>query len=513
MCAGAATAVVVARLRLLDVPLERDEGEYAYGGQLLLRGHPPFHLAYSMKMPGTAAAYAAVMATLGESPAGIRGGLLAFSAASALLLFLLARPLWGRATAAVAAVQFLVLAVLPTVLGQAAHATQFATFFCLAGTLAAARAPSAASAALAGALFGTAFLMKQHALLMAPIGLLLLAGRPLVGPGNLRLAAAFLAGALGPLLVTLALLASGRTLGRWWAWTFVYARDYVRVVRPGQSLAAFVAELRQMAAGAPVPLLLAAVGLARSLRGGQRGRERILLFGLTAFGLACAWPGLYARPHYFVPILPGLALAAAVGVTALSPPRPGAGGGWREAATLALVAASLGQPLWRYRDLLFRSTPEAVNRVLYGTNPFAEAAVIGRFLRHTMSSEGRLAVLGSEPEIYFYAQRLSATGYLYTYPLVDAHRNARRMQREMADEIGASRPEYVVFVNSSRSWHRGSLEGEPIYEWFVRYRARELERVGIVEMAAGVPSAYRWGAAARGQPAGGHWIEVLRRRR
>jgi hypothetical protein len=30
------------RFRLLDVPLERDEGEYAYGGQLILQGLPSY---------------------------------------------------------------------------------------------------------------------------------------------------------------------------------------------------------------------------------------------------------------------------------------------------------------------------------------------------------------------------------------------------------------------------------------------------------------------------------------
>ena len=37
--------VAVARLRLLNFPLERDEGEYAYAGQLMLQGIPPYELA------------------------------------------------------------------------------------------------------------------------------------------------------------------------------------------------------------------------------------------------------------------------------------------------------------------------------------------------------------------------------------------------------------------------------------------------------------------------------------
>ncbi|MCP3982767.1 MAG: hypothetical protein GY723_00165, partial [bacterium] len=42
------------RVRLLDVPLERDEGEYAYVAQLLLDGVPPYQQAYTMKLPGVA---------------------------------------------------------------------------------------------------------------------------------------------------------------------------------------------------------------------------------------------------------------------------------------------------------------------------------------------------------------------------------------------------------------------------------------------------------------------------
>ena len=50
----AVAVVAAARIRMLGLPLERDEGEYAYTGQLLLQGVTPYKLAYSMKLPGTA---------------------------------------------------------------------------------------------------------------------------------------------------------------------------------------------------------------------------------------------------------------------------------------------------------------------------------------------------------------------------------------------------------------------------------------------------------------------------
>ena len=39
----AAVAFVVLRAPFVSVPLERDEGEYAYAGQLILHGIPPYH--------------------------------------------------------------------------------------------------------------------------------------------------------------------------------------------------------------------------------------------------------------------------------------------------------------------------------------------------------------------------------------------------------------------------------------------------------------------------------------
>src|SRR5437016_14469074 len=53
--------VVFIRIHSLAIPLERDEGEYAYAGQLMLQGIPPYRLAYNMKFRGVCAAYALIM--------------------------------------------------------------------------------------------------------------------------------------------------------------------------------------------------------------------------------------------------------------------------------------------------------------------------------------------------------------------------------------------------------------------------------------------------------------------
>src|ERR1022692_4855542 len=94
------------RLRFRECALERDEGEYAYAGQLMLQGIPPYQLAYSMKLPGTAAAYSVILAVFGQTPSGIHIGLLLINAATTFLVFLLARHLFGPLTGLVAAASY-----------------------------------------------------------------------------------------------------------------------------------------------------------------------------------------------------------------------------------------------------------------------------------------------------------------------------------------------------------------------------------------------------------------------
>jgi hypothetical protein len=102
--------VAAVRLRLLNFPLERDEGEYAYSGQLMLQGIPPYQLAYNMKFPGTYAAYAVIMALFGQTPAGIHFGVLCMTTLTALMLFWLGRQILDWTAGMVATTAYAVMA-------------------------------------------------------------------------------------------------------------------------------------------------------------------------------------------------------------------------------------------------------------------------------------------------------------------------------------------------------------------------------------------------------------------
>src|SRR5207302_8286886 len=135
--------------------------------------------------------------------------------------------------------------------------------------------------------------------------------------------------------------------------------------------------------------------------------------------------------------------------------------------------------LWE-KKIFFGVSPVEACRLIYPDNPFAEAVKIAAYLREHTNPDDPIAVLGSEPEIYFYAQRHSATGYIYTYGLMEPQKYARRMQEEMIHEIESARPKFLVSVVMFNSWLTGRDSEQLIFKWADEYCDRNYEEVALV---------------------------------
>src|ERR1700675_3145697 len=218
LCYALLTLVIVLfaaiRWRVREMPLERDEGEYAYAGQLILQGIPPYQLAYNMKLPGSYAAYAAILAVFGQTARGIHVGLLLVNALTIFLLYLIAARLFGALAGLIAGASYAFLTTQPGVYGLAAHATHFVVLAALIGMILLLRAEETKSTALffcCGLAFGIAFLMKQPGILLGAFAFSFLAVK--CWPKNkrewgplARQLGIFLLGAALPFALTCALL-------------------------------------------------------------------------------------------------------------------------------------------------------------------------------------------------------------------------------------------------------------------------------------------------------------------
>jgi MFS family permease len=509
------------RLRLLDFPLERDEGEYAYTGQLMLQGIPPYQLSYNMKLPGTYAAYAVIMALFGQTTRGIHLGLILVNSATILLVYFLGKRLFGPICGMVAAASFALFSLSYSVLGLAAHATHFVTLFGVAGALSIWHALEKERDQLlfwSGVLLGFAFLMKQQGLFFCAFGgaMLLwyeLRRRPLQPRRLFARSALFASGAFLPLAIACAALAAAGVFARFWFWTFSYANQYASLTPLRRGWANFLAEFAVLWDAAPGIWILAGAGLVFILLRRKSVFPIVFTVALLGASLATACPGLYFRQHYFIPFLPALGIltgaAIQIGFDEIEHRQ------WKKTwllLPLVLFLAAAADTIMRHRILFFSISPDEAARAIYRENPFPEAREIGRYIREHSAPDSRLAVLGSEPEIYFYSQRRSATGYIYAYPLMEPQKYALAMQQEMIAEIEATKPEYVVFVNVPPSW-LGRPDSNPfIFDWIEKYGPAHWRTVGLIDVYPDRPALYRWDEKAVAiNPRSSSFIRIFRR--
>ena len=481
-------AVLIARIRLSGLPLERDEGEYAYGGQLLLLGIPPYKLAYSMKLPGTAGAYALIMSLFGQSIGAIHIGLALVNLGTIGLIYLLGRKLLNELGGILSAASYAVLSLMPYVLGTAAHATHFVVLFATAGAIILLRSADRQSRWLifgSGFLFGLGFLMKQPGIIFVFFGSLYLFcrdwrarfDRKAVLFRNLL----FLFGAAVPSLVTAFLLWKAGVFGNFWFWTVKYATQYGSQVSLGEGLQVFIGHFLGVLGTAWPIWVLGFAGLIALATNQTLRRRAGFVTTFTVFSALAVCPGLYFRPHYFILFLPALALmtgSAVVGMFHIQAktllPR---------FAVLLVLAISLAFPLWSERDFFFQLPLRQANMLINGTNPFPESIRISDYIRAQSDPEDKVAVLGSEPQIYFYSKRLSATGYIYTYALMEPQPYAHQMQEEMIHEIEAARPRFLVLVVMSKSWLVGPDSDQTIFRWADNYCEANYEEVGLINIS------------------------------
>ena len=493
--------VVVVRVRLLDVPLERDEGEYAYAGQLMLRGIPPYEQVYNMKLPGAYAAYALFLALFGQTARAVRLGLLLVNLGAILLVFRLGRRFSGDVAGVAAAATYALLSMGQAVLGPFAHSSHLVVLAALAGLdrlFAAFDRERRLDYLQGGGLLGLAVVMKQHGAAFLLFGALALLARQGRGPGaGRRLAAAGLPFALGaalPYLLTCAWLAAAGVFGSFWFWTVRYAAAYASEVGLADGMANLGNALRQVMAGGPLLWSAAGAGLGIVLLDRGAGPHRLMLAAFAGFACLAVCPGLYFRAHYFVALLPAIALLVGVALDGLR--RALAGAVPQRAAVAAAGLAFAGVfavSLGPQADYLFRSSPRDIARTSYGANPFPEMREVGRYIADHSTPRERIAVLGSEPELLFYARRLSATGHIYMYGPMGPPPFGSAMQRQMIRDIERNTPEWLVFVATPSSWARQPYSDRTLLSWSKRYAEEHYRPAGLVELLSPDSTAYTWG--------------------
>jgi len=505
--------VSLIRLRLLSIPLERDEGEYAYMGKLILNGIMPYEEAYSMKLPGTSFMYALMMGLFGKSITGIHLGLLLINSLTAFLLFFSFRKLFNSLVAFVAAAGYALFSVSPNMLGFAAHATQFVTFFVGLGLWFYSRYADEQKwkyAVFTGLALGMSFLMKQQAAFFLVFGGLLFLMTATTKKVKVISVFLYSVTALIPYLVTVALAVGAGCWSKFIFWTYTYASQYAKGATLERGIELFGFSFLPMFKEYWLLWLLFLLGMVIVFISSLSEMQKTFAVLLTVAGFCSVCPGFYFRPHYFISFLPAVALLAGIATDFIAQ-KIGKNKKvlW---VPFTIVAASFLFAIGNNSGYYLQDDPETISQNIYGPNPFVSSLEIADYIKEHSTPADKIAILGSEPQIYFYADRKSATGYLYTYGLMEMQRYNKQMQAEMVKEIEQSKPEYLVFCKVGLSWLMQPDSPQDIFTWFYSYIEGRYELVGGGDVQEDAPIHFIWGAPAKNfRPQSDEFILVFKK--
>jgi len=268
---------------------------------------------------------------------------------------------------------------------------------------------------------------------------------------------------------------------QFWFWTVDYAQQYGTLVRLGDIPRFLMGRTTEVVGANWTLWTLAGLGAIAGVWNERLRAGTLLSLGLLFFSALAVCPGFYFRHHYFVFVLPAIALLAGAAISALSRAVPSHVAA-STLVSLIVIAAAVAWPIMRYEKLFFEVSPAQVSRMVYAESAFPETVRVAEYLREHTSADDTIAVLGSEPEIYFCSQRHSATGYIYTYALMEPQKYARQMQQEMIHEIERANPKYLVSVVMNDSWLQRPGSDPLIFTWANDYIAKNYVPAGFVNI-------------------------------
>ena len=484
------------RFRFLGVPLERDEGEYAYvAWQLLLNGTLPYTETISLKLPGIHFVYVIILAIFGETPSSIHLALLFTNIATSFLIFLLGKRFYDGSVGIFAGAIFLVMTLTPSAHGFWANSEHFVVFFAMGSFLlmmVALDNEDTRYLFLSGVLLGISILVKQHAIFFWMFGFFyfMYCKKQTEDFADIfSKAPIFLTGTLTPVILVVFIYYVTGNFHEIWFWTVKYAFEYVSYVPPNEAVGRFVDHFAPILNNNFWILFLSLLGVVSVCWDKTIRSKYAFFFGLLVFSFIAITPGFYFREHYFILLMPSLSMFAGIGASSflkLSPTRHGL----KFAFLLCALFIILVTPLFTQKNIFFKMSSFEIMRHTYGLNPFSESIKLSAYIKKNTNVDDVIAILGSEPQVYYFSKRKSATRFIYMYPLTDEHSYGRVLQAEMIKELENSQPKYILFVNIYSSWMWHKKSSRLLKVWSEDYLEKKYKLCGVVSISSGEKPIY-----------------------
>ena len=439
--------------RTLYLPLDRDEGEFALMGQQILDGVTPYSETYTMKLPGSALLYSIAMSLFGASIPGIHFGLIVVRFLASLMIFAVARRFIGKLSSLISAISYSILSASVGVMGTAFYPEQAIALLFLSGLYLILttegqedkqKARYYLRYVFAGISFSFALLIKQHALFLIPVGFFALYYKHTHRPFKMlfKPALAFVLGLLLPVLIVAAYFFYSKAWDAFVFWCFTYSTAYVTFTSFMDGFGEFFFKTIDVVRNTEILWLFGISGFIYAIV--TRKSERLLLSGALLFSFLAIVPGYYFRDHYFIFLLPCIAL----GIGFLH------GSFWdtdkyRSDAVKIIFSSLLITGL--FSGIQFYISGYSIKErlaIIYPTEAatFYQTHLVSQCVTKQIKEGDRILVLGNEPEVFFYTKAKNASKFIYTIEVFRPTKWRTRLQDEFLQDMEKEEPRFIMIV-------------------------------------------------------------------
>lgn len=447
----------VLRLNLIDIPLTRDEGGFAYFGRLIADGGILYRDGFDHKPPGVWLIYAALSHIVSFTPAGLHWMIHIYNYLVLICLSVISWRLFNLRVSLWTALIYSIVSSSYDFGGSGATAEMImllpivlSVLFCILGL----EKEKDIYILFSGFLIGIAFWIKQPAMAVM-IFLICWMCIELIHSKGIKAAVWYVSlFTSGFIIISAALLVSFRMNGTWNEfiyWSFTHSISYASAGSINTALFRFAMQLRSMVLGMPF-LWILIISFYLYKRKEKTRINYFLIFFLASSFLAAMHSAAMYR-HYFALVCPALAINGGVAISTFIDIQkmPSLKTTWIFFGISGLVVL----PIYININYYYFNTPEENSANLFGQTVFSESMKIAEYLKNNTNGSDKILILGSEPQILVLSNRKSATRHIFMYQVVGRYKRALEFQEHVIDDLKRNQPAYIVYIMEPYSWLAG----------------------------------------------------------
>ena len=455
-----------------NIVLERDEGEYVYAAQEILRGKLPYKDFYNMKFPGVYYFNALIFFLFSDSLSVVKFTLLLLNFCSAFFIYRIACVWYNNQIGKLAAGIFLIFCSCFSAQGWTANAEHFVIFFGTMGIFVAGLFFTKNNILyffLAGFFLACATICKQQGILFAVFQVIqLILSKTLFQRNRIsaisffKTLAVYVLGFSIPIGLMLIYFYEKKVLDDFYFFTVQYASSYGNQITPFKEVWHF-RPIFWDACGFWI-LFFSMFYNAIKSRTFLKTHLNVILFFACSF--AASSVGWYYRAHYFQFIFPAAAIMSAFMVSELKEIWKIKYVNLKSYLVLSFIAVLILQ-----MGYIFSDSNEKIIDKMYPHDYFFNKKQIADKINEKFGDENyKIGIIGNEPEIFFYTKKQSASGFMYIYSLVEKHKFADSLTLQFFKEMENRKPEILMYFTDYKISPENPKTVNQITNWYNQFK-------------------------------------------